>query len=539
MGLLPRHTVASRLQIVTEDGTHETAFAPDGTAVVKDITVEFSPATGRLRLAAKTSRVKRLLLRWPVHQRDDINRSLYLADHWERSYGDLEWRALRPDRVMPWYFLQNAPDGRTHGYGVKVRPAALCYWRMSREQLILGCDVRCGGTGVDLRGRTLEVCTVLLREGRDGESPFAATVAFTRLLCDDPLRLDHVAYGANDWYYLYGANSSETALRDAATISRLSPNPANRPYSVIDAGWSISEGGCPGGPWLPNAKFPGFDQLAARMRDLGTRPGIWVRPTATGLPSLPGLQRPKIGGDDKTRLLDISTDEVQADMSLYLRHLVQDLGFELVKHDFSGWDVFGKPGYHFHDRITSDGWAFADTTRTTAEILVAHYRNIHASSGRAAILACNCPGHLTAGLCHINRTGGDTSGLNWERTRIQGVNTLAFRMPQHDALYAIDGDCVGLTNSIPWAMNREWLMLLAHSGTPLFVSLQPEALGPEQETALREALDVASRPLPIAEPLDWLTNTTPNDWRCHDGPRRFRWNGFPGEDFTTDVILYQ
>ena len=37
--------------------------------------------------------------------------------------------------------------------------------------------------------------------------------------------------------------------------------------------------------------------------------------------------------------------------------------------------------------FVADGWAFADTTRTTAEILVAHYRNIHASSGRAAVLA--------------------------------------------------------------------------------------------------------------------------------------------------------
>jgi alpha-galactosidase len=524
---------------MTESGTYDTAFRADGTAGCGDITVEFDPETGQIRLTAETSRVKRILLVWPVHQRDDIHRSLYLADHWERSYGDLEWRALRADRVMPWYFLQHAPDGRTHGYGVKVRPAALCFWRMSREELILGCDVRCGGTGVDLRGRTLAVCTVVLREGPEHETPFEAAISFTRLLCDDPLLPDHAVYGGNDWYYLYGANSAETVLRDAGTISELSPNTNNRPYSVIDAGWSITEGSCPGGPWLPNANFPGFHQLPARMRDLGTRPGIWVRPTATSLDSLPGLQRPKAGGDKKTRLIDISTDEVQADMSRYLGHLVNDLGFELIKHDFSSWDVFGKPGYHFHDRITDDGWAFADTTRTTAEILIAHYRNLLTSSGPATVLACNCPGHLTAGLCHINRTGGDTSGLNWERTRIQGVNTLAFRMPQHGALYAIDGDCVGLTPNIPWSMNREWLQLLAHSGTPLFVSLQPEALGPDQESALREAFDIASRPLPMAEPLDWITNTTPNEWRCHDGEHRFRWNGFPGEDFTTDVILYQ
>lgn len=531
--------VPSKLRIVTESGAAETAFAADGSAGHGDVSVHYSAATGQLRLAARGTRVKRLLLHWSVSRLDDIPRSVYLADHWERSYGDLEWRALRPDRVMPWYFLRHGPDGRTHGYGVKVRPSAMCYWRMTREELILGCDVRCGGSGVDLRGRTLDVCTVVQREGAAGESPFAAAVAFTRLLCDDPLMPAQPVYGGNDWYYLYGGNSAETALRDADTISRLSPNAANRPYSVIDAGWSISPGSCPGGPWLPNARFPDFERLPARIRDVGARPGIWVRPTATSLDTLPLLQRPKTGGDPRVRLLDISAPEVQADMTRYLRHLTSDLGFELIKHDFSGWDIFGQPGFHFHDRITPDGWAFADTTRTTAEILIAHYRNILESSAPALVLACNCPGHLTAGLCHLNRTGGDTSGKNWERTRIQGVNTLAFRMPQHGAFYAIDADCVGLTTSIPWEMNREWFSLLAHSGTPLFVSLQPEAVDPEQQAALREAFDLASRPLPMAEPLDWLTNTTPNEWRCHDGVRRFRWNGFPGEDFTTDVILYQ
>ena len=37
-----------------------------------------------------------------------------------------------------------------------------------------------------------------------------------------------------------------------------------------------------------------------------------------------------------------------------------------------------------------------------------------------------------------NRTGDDTSGRIWERTRRMGVNTLAFRLPQHNAFYHID-----------------------------------------------------------------------------------------------------
>lgn len=56
------------------------------------------------------------------------------------------------------------------------------------------------------------------------------------------------------------------------------------------------------------------------------------------------------------------------------------------------------------------------------------YRTIYKSAGgKAMILGCNCIGHLGAGYMEINRTGDDTSGVEWERTRQRGVNTLAFR----------------------------------------------------------------------------------------------------------------
>ena len=49
---------------------------------------------------------------------------------------------------------------------------------------------------------------------------------------------------------------------------------------------------------------------------------------------------------------------------------------------------------------------------------------------------------------HLNRTGDDTSGRIWERTRRMGVNTLAFRLPQHNTFYHIDADCVGIFGMI-------------------------------------------------------------------------------------------
>ena len=83
-----------------------------------DVTVETVCNGGHLDIVvtAERSAVERLKIRWrgetPVGVR-------ILGDHWERGYGDLEWRGVVPERVMPWYFL--ACDGSTTcGCGVKT-----------------------------------------------------------------------------------------------------------------------------------------------------------------------------------------------------------------------------------------------------------------------------------------------------------------------------------------------------------------------------------------------------------------------------------
>ena len=67
--------------------------------------------------------------------------------------------------------------------------------------------------------------------------------------------------------------------------------------------------------------------------------------------------------------------------------------------------------------LTNPGWHFADRTRTTAEIATALYRAIRAGAGDAIVIGCNTFGHLGAGCFDLQRTGDDTSGREWERTR--------------------------------------------------------------------------------------------------------------------------
>jgi alpha-galactosidase len=109
-----------------------------------------------------------------------------------------------------------------------------------------------------------------------------------------------------------------------------------------------------------------------------------------------------------------------------------------------------------------------------------------------------------------------------------GVNTLAFRGAQHGAFYVGDADCVGVTTEVPWVFNRQWLDLLARSGTMLFVSLAPDALGAEQRRDLKAALALASTPHPLAEPLDWQRTVYPQRWRLMDRDVTYDWVGADG-----------
>ena len=69
-----------------------------------------------LTLAAPSNPMVAVHVRWRSQVPSEIRA---LGDAWERSYGELGWRGLIPERVMPWYFATY--DGTAcHGYGVKT-----------------------------------------------------------------------------------------------------------------------------------------------------------------------------------------------------------------------------------------------------------------------------------------------------------------------------------------------------------------------------------------------------------------------------------
>jgi alpha-galactosidase len=113
-----------------------------------------------------------------------------------------------------------------------------------------------------------------------------------------------------------------------------------------------------------------------------------------------------------------------------------------------------------------------------------------------------------------------------------GVNALSFRLPQQGTFFAIDADLVGMTDDVPWTENRQWLDVLARSGTATLVSVAPSQRGPEQRAALRDAFKMAAAGGAGAKPLDWMETSTPGHWRGtgKDGTseRHYDWAGRDG-----------
>ncbi len=485
----------------------------------------------RVTLACEQA-VSLVRLEWNLTPEEIRNESVKVfSDCWERGYGDLQWSGLTPFRQMPWAFAvsngsDSDPDARgrfTECFGVKVRPGALCTWQYEPGRVTLNLDVRNGGRGVQLGKRTLNVCDVVLGEYRD-ESAFSALKNFYRLLCDDPLLLPAPVYGSNNWYYAYGKSNRQQILTDARLISRLCEGSENRPFMVIDAGWNRHWGS---GPWLGNnPDYGDMKSLADEIAATGAVPGLWVRYLSDEEGDIRDLS-------DECRLernrkyLDPSHPEVIRSVRSTTRRISAEWGYRLIKHDFSCFDICGYWGFQRPDALTDGGWGFYDHSRTTAEIMVDLYRAIYASAAPGTILlACNVPGFLTAGLAHINRAGDDTSGQDWARTRRMGVNTLAFRTMCDGAFYKADYDCVGvIRDCIPWELNQKWLDLLSHSGTPLFLSLQPDALDGDQLAVVSRALARGAKQTDTAVPLDWMENCCPERWLIDGQEQVFDWRG--------------
>jgi len=465
-------------------------------------------------IEAPTAELQGIRLKWKYTT--PVN-SKILGDHWERSYADLAWKTPSAEIKNPWYVMVH-DDKQTAGFGVKTGADTICWWTVSNESMELNMDTHSGGVGVKLGQRKLHAADIVTTLSKAGEDAYAATTRFCKIMCEKPRLPKLPVYGINDWYVVYGNNSYQSIKEQTTIMAELVSDTTNRPFSVIDDGWQQ-----PDDFSIVNDKFKDMHKMADEIKGLGMRPGLWTRPLIARKDDKETLFAPPIAGRGKGEILDPTLPETIARVKRNIG-LYKQWGYHMVKHDYSTYDIFGKWGSRMADGFTAPGWKFNDQTKTNAEIINNLYRAIRESAGDMYIIGCNTMSHLSAGLFELNRIGDDTSGKEWARTKNMGVNTLGFRLPQHNTFYAADGDCVGLTKDVPWEKNRQWLQLLAESGSPLFISAQIDFLGTEQKAAVKQAFANAAKLQPTGEPLDWLTNQWPAKWKLNNRDVTFNWD---------------
>ena len=466
-----------------------------------------------LYLTATDDRVKFIELEWNFESYDGL---YVLGDAWERSYADLEFKKLSDnDRYMPWYFIATDKK-KSFCFGVKTQPNAFVSFVYNQNGIKALLDCRNGGCGVHLNGRNLCLATFVYKE-YDSSDVLSCLHDYCKIFCENPVLPKELVYGGNNWYYAYGKSSYDEIVRDAKVQAELARGIDNKPFEVIDDCWQINS--CEG-PWLPNEKFGDMKKLADDIRNVGARPGIWVRLLHNRDKAI--TEEMKIHRNGECKYLDPTHPFVKSFIKADIER-IKSWGYELIKHDFTTADLFGHFGKDLDSTITKiDGWHFYDKSKTNAEIVLDLYRLIKDSAGDMLIIGCNTVSHLCAGLVHLNRTADDTSGKEWDRTRRMGVNTLAFRLAQNEAFYMCDADCVGILGDyIPWEKNKQWLELLSYSNTPLFVSCS-DKLTDEQKYDLSVAYNVFHQRHNI-KPVDIFENRIPSEWEIDGQNIKINW----------------
>ncbi|TFF37339.1 alpha-amylase family protein [Mucilaginibacter psychrotolerans] len=484
----------------------------------KDLRVELKAAGNAqaVYIQSPTADLLSVRLKWKYQTK---KYSKVLGDHWERSYADLGWKAPQAGVRNPWYVLLH--DGKdTSAFGVKTGGNTLCWWDVADDSLQLTMDTRSGGDGVKLGQRKLHAADIVTTLSHAGERPWETLTRFCKQMCAKPRLPKQPVYGINDWYVMYGKNSFESVKQQTTVMAGFVTNTSNKPFSLIDDGWQQ-----PDDFSIVNDKFKDMHKMAGEIKSIGMRPGLWTRPLIARQDDKASLLAPKLPTRSNTdeKILDPTLPEtlerVKRNISLY-----KQWGYDMVKHDYSSWDIFGRWGSQMKDSLTVPGWHFNDQSKTNAEIINTLYGTIRQAAGDMYVIGCNTVSHLSAGVFELNRIGDDTSGKEWDRTKKYGVNTLAFRLPQNNTFYAADGDCVGLTHDIAWERNRQWLQLLAESGSPLFISAETEFLDADKKAAIKTAFAQAAKVQPTGEPLDWMNAQWPTKWKLNNREVSFNWD---------------
>jgi alpha-galactosidase len=252
-------------------------------------------------------------------------------------------------------------------------------------------------------GATTTLPPVALREGHDPLAMverFAADVA-TRMSARVPAR---VPTGWCSWYYFYNRVTEADVLANLEQMVR-DRHPAE--FVQIDDGYQA----CTGDWLVPNQKFPsGMAALAARIRDAGYRPGLWLAPfvlheDSAAIRDHPGMVLRTPEGEPvfvatwlgRCAILDCTNPEAEAWLRTVVGTVVREWGYTYLKLDACSYAARPASTVRYHQPGTT---ALANLRRGLEIIR-------EEAGDETFLLGCTCYFGPAIGLVDAMRVGPD------------------------------------------------------------------------------------------------------------------------------------
>ena len=215
---------------------------------------------------------------------------------------------------------------------------------------------------MQLGSRKLNAAEIVTTKNESNENVFATVRRFCTLMCDKPRLPQQPVYGINDWYFAYGNNSAELILEHTALLASLATNASNRPFSVIDAGWatkspSLPDDCCWGDDFSKsNDKFGDMQKLRKdkKIRNAARYLDKTFMRTVIRIKIICSHRQLQIDNDPRMPILDPTIGENIERIKNIIKTYKQ-WGFELVKHDYTTYDIFGQWGFEMKDALTAPG----------------------------------------------------------------------------------------------------------------------------------------------------------------------------------------
>jgi hypothetical protein len=347
------------------------------------------------------------------------------------------------------------------------------------------------------------------------EDPFTALESYADALgAVHKVRLNPIVNGWCNWYYTHEYVTEDEIIRNAEFAARHLKSYGLQ-YVQIDGGYQRAYG-----DWEGNKRFPhGMKWLAARIRDLGLKPGLWLAPYCIGEGTEVHEQHPDwlihdlwgnvqlCGGGSpvahvglgygepsmmkKIYGLDISHPAASNWMRRLFEMVARDWGYEFIKIDFVEWTLLAAERYH--DPTFSKAAAYRKGLET---IRLAIGPDRH-------LLDCG-PMNNTVGILDSTRIELDLPYLTWEQYTgnfNSNAPAMAKRYYFHKRTWINDDDHLGLALlTIPQAQAAATIIAL--SGGTLISGDRLIDLDPFRLEILKKvypAYGEAARPIDLFE----------------------------------------